>query len=168
MCVCYFRLQRTEFEVAGGCHTCYICVTTFFLLSWNKRKRQRNKETNKNLVIRWISKIMTWQFIVGGISILLLREGGVPVGGGGRWMRKSVIISIVYPPTTPAFSHPSFPKEGNGDTTDLLNDHQIWRRIRSVTEARLTDKKVVRGNHAGGCGMGRYMCYSYIGLYRVI
>ena len=33
-------------------------------------------------------------------------------------MRKSVIISIVYPPTTPAFSHPSFPKEGNGDTTD--------------------------------------------------
>jgi len=24
----------------------------------------------------------------------------------------------VYPPTTPAFSHPSFPKEGNGDTTD--------------------------------------------------
>ncbi len=47
MCVCYFRLQRTEFEVAGGCHTCYICVTTFFLLS-------------------------------------LLREGGVPVGGGGR------------------------------------------------------------------------------------
>ena len=32
MCVCYFRLQRTEFEVAGGCHTCYICVTTIFLL----------------------------------------------------------------------------------------------------------------------------------------
>ena len=27
-------------------------------------------------------------------------------------MRKSVIISIVYPPTTPAFSHPSFPPEG--------------------------------------------------------
>jgi len=44
-------------------------------------------------------------------------------------MRKSVIISIVYPPTTPAFSHPSFPKEGNGDTTDWLNYHQIWRRI---------------------------------------
>ncbi|MEQ3325936.1 hypothetical protein [Bacteroides caccae] len=42
-------------------------------------------------------------------------------------MRKSVIISIVYPPTTPAFSHPSFPKEGNGDTTDLLNYHQICR-----------------------------------------
>ena len=32
-------------------------------------------------------------------------------------MHKSVIISIVYPPTTPAFSHPSFGKEGNGDTT---------------------------------------------------
>ncbi|MDC7283485.1 hypothetical protein NXH65_13975 [Bacteroides caccae] len=40
-------------------------------------------------------------------------------------MRKSVIISIVYPPTTPAFSHPSFPKEGNGNTTDWLNCHQI-------------------------------------------
>ncbi|WP_369894399.1 hypothetical protein [Bacteroides caccae] len=42
-------------------------------------------------------------------------------------MRKSVIINIVYPPTTLAFSHPSFPKEGNGDTTDLLNYHQICR-----------------------------------------
>jgi len=28
-------------------------------------------------------------------------------------MRKSVIINIVYPPTTPAFSQPFFPKEGN-------------------------------------------------------
>ena len=27
-------------------------------------------------------------------------------------MRKSVIISIVYLPTTPAFSHPSFPEGG--------------------------------------------------------
>ena len=27
-------------------------------------------------------------------------------------MHKSVIISIVYPPTTPAFSHPSFPEGG--------------------------------------------------------
>ncbi|WP_286856081.1 hypothetical protein, partial [Bacteroides sp. 43_46] len=26
--------------------------------------------------------------------------------------RKSVIINIVYPPTTPAFSHPSFPEGG--------------------------------------------------------
>ncbi|WP_195302961.1 hypothetical protein [Bacteroides sp.] len=42
-------------------------------------------------------------------------------------MRKSFIISIVCPPTTPAFSHPSFPKEENGDTTDLLNYHQICR-----------------------------------------
>jgi len=25
-------------------------------------------------------------------------------------MHKSFIISIVYPPTTPAFSHPSFPR----------------------------------------------------------
>jgi len=44
-------------------------------------------------------------------------------------MRKSFIISIVYPPTTLAFSHPSFGKERNGDTTDWLNYHQIWRRI---------------------------------------
>ena len=27
-------------------------------------------------------------------------------------MRKSIIISIVYPSTTPAFSHPSFPEGG--------------------------------------------------------
>ena len=48
MCVCYFRLQRTEFEVAGGCHTCYICVTTwrcvkmrtFFFLSTKPRLSQ--------------------------------------------------------------------------------------------------------------------------------
>ncbi|MDC7282741.1 hypothetical protein [Bacteroides caccae] len=40
-------------------------------------------------------------------------------------MRKSFIISIVYPPTTLAFSHPSFGKERNGDTTDWLNYHQI-------------------------------------------
>ena len=103
-------------------HLCYNFLS--FVL---KQKKETEKQT-KNLVIRWISEIMTWQFIVGGISILLLREGGVPVGGGGRWMRKSVIISIVYPPTTPAFSHPSFPKEGNGDTTDWVNYHQIWRR----------------------------------------
>jgi len=38
-------------------------------------------------------------------------------------MRKSVIISIVYLLTTPAFSHS--PKEGNRDTTDWLNYHQI-------------------------------------------
>ena len=60
------------------------------------------------------------------------------------------------------------PKEGNGDTTDCLNYHQTRRKLRSATAARLPDKKVVRGNYAGGCGMGRYMCYSYIGLYRVM
>jgi len=27
-------------------------------------------------------------------------------------MHKSFIINIVYPPTTPAFSHPSFPEGG--------------------------------------------------------
>ena len=30
---------------------------------------------------------------VGGISILLLREGGVPVGGGGRSMHKHNICT---------------------------------------------------------------------------
>ena len=37
-------------------------------------------------------------------SILLLREGGVPVGGGGRKIHKSFIFNIVYPPTTPAIN----------------------------------------------------------------
>lgn len=46
MCVCYFRLQRTEFEVAGGCHTCYICVTTFFLFVL-KQKKETEKQRNK-------------------------------------------------------------------------------------------------------------------------
>ena len=53
MCVCYFRLQRTEFEVAGGCHTCYICVTTFFLLFQDKRKRQRNKQKKFGYKVNW-------------------------------------------------------------------------------------------------------------------
>ena len=47
MCVCYFRLQRTEFEVAGGCHTCYICVTTFFLFVL--KQKERDRETNKKI-----------------------------------------------------------------------------------------------------------------------
>ena len=51
-------------------------------------------------------------------------------------MHKSVIISIVYLPTTPAFSHPSFPKEGNGNTTDWLNCHQILRRTLLLREER--------------------------------
>ena len=43
---------------------------------------------------------------VGGISILLLREGGVPVGGGvGKCT--SIIYAQIGTPTTPTFSHPS-------------------------------------------------------------
>ena len=36
-------------------------------------------------------------------------------------MRKSIIISIVYPPTTPAFSHPSFPEGGC-----VKSKHQVF------------------------------------------
>ena len=38
-------------------------------------------------------------------------------------MRKSVIISIVYPPTTPAFSHPSFPEGGEWEYYRLGGKH---------------------------------------------
>jgi len=48
-------------------------------------------------------------------------------------MRKSVIISIVYPPTTPAFSHPSFPKEGNGDTSHSEKTIRKERKERKET-----------------------------------
>ena len=49
-------------------------------------------------------------------------------------MRKSVIISIVYPPTTPAFSHPSFPEGGEWRYHRLVklppnlkkNPKQLW------------------------------------------
>ena len=37
-------------------------------------------------------------------------------------MRKSVIISIVYPPTTPAFSHPSFPEGGELEILSLFGE----------------------------------------------
>ena len=42
---------------------------------------------------------------VGGISILLLREGGVPVGGVGKCT--SIIYAQIGTPTTPTFSPPS-------------------------------------------------------------
>ena len=38
-------------------------------------------------------------------------------------MHKSVIISIVYPPTTPAFSHPSFPEGGEWEYYQLGGKH---------------------------------------------
>ena len=49
-------------------------------------------------------------------------------------MRKSVIINIVYPPTTPAFSHPSFPEGGEWRYHRLIklppnlkkNPKQLW------------------------------------------
>ena len=38
-------------------------------------------------------------------------------------MHKSVIISIVYPPTTPAFSPPSFPEGGEWEYYRLGGKH---------------------------------------------
>ena len=38
-------------------------------------------------------------------------------------MHKSVIISIVYPPTTPAFSHPSLPEGGEWEYYRLGGKH---------------------------------------------
>ena len=38
-------------------------------------------------------------------------------------MHKSVIISIVYPPTTPAFSHNSFPEGGEWEYYRLGGKH---------------------------------------------
>ena len=79
--------------------------------------------------------------IVNSILNLLLREGGVPVGGGGRWIHNPVIykeigINIIFP-TTSVFDHSSFPKEEirdridflispNGDTTVLFIFHSKW------------------------------------------
>ena len=44
---------------------------------------------------------------VGGISILLLREGGVPVGGGVVRCT-SIIYAQIGAPTTPTFSPPPY------------------------------------------------------------
>ena len=47
MCVCYFRLQRTEFEVAGGMsyllHLCYNFLS-FVLKQKKETEKQRNKQ----------------------------------------------------------------------------------------------------------------------------
>lgn len=29
MCICYFWVQKTDFDVAEKCHICYIYVTSF-------------------------------------------------------------------------------------------------------------------------------------------
>ena len=54
---------------------------------------------------------------VNSILTLLLREGGVPVGGGGRWIHNPVIYkeigTNIISPTTSVFDHSSFPKEEN-------------------------------------------------------
>ena len=42
-----FRVQRTGFDVAGRCHTCYICVTmgecSFFCLETKERTKEKFK-----------------------------------------------------------------------------------------------------------------------------
>ena len=60
---------------------------------------------------------------VNSILNLLLPEGGVPVGGGGRWIHnpfiyKEIGTNIIYP-TTSVCDHSSFQKEENGDTADF-------------------------------------------------
>ncbi|CAK7083466.1 MAG: hypothetical protein BACD_04236 [Bacteroides rodentium] len=49
------------------------------------------------------------------IFILLLRGGGVPVGGGGSDTHCTIFHCFMLP-TTPPFGHPSSPEEGNLDT----------------------------------------------------
>jgi len=43
----------------------------------------------------------------------------------------------MYSPTTSPYGYSSFPKEENGDTTDWLNCHQIWRRTNNKRCYRL-------------------------------
>ena len=62
------------------------------------------------------------EFVKKGNKTLLLPEGGVPEGGGGRrnMPRKRLLFSIIIInrsnhtfPTTPPVGHPSFRKEGS-------------------------------------------------------
>ena len=51
-------------------------------------------------------------------------------------MRKSVIINIVYPPTTPAFSHPSFPEGGELEILSPFGRYlPFWGDALSFVEA---------------------------------
>ena len=55
------------------------------------------------------------------IFILLLRGGGVPVGGGGSDTHRRVkhCLHGFMLPTTPPLGHPSSPEEGNKDTITI-------------------------------------------------
>ena len=45
MCVCYFRLQRTEFEVAGNViDVTFVLQSSFFCLETKERDRETNKK----------------------------------------------------------------------------------------------------------------------------
>ncbi len=66
-------------------------------------------------------------------------------------MHKSVIISIVYPPTTPAFSHPSFPRRRGTSTVVtyevVISAHNPDLKLKPRLTANITiyilDKKDV-------------------------
>ena len=55
------------------------------------------------------------------IFILLLRGGGVPVGGGGSDTHGRVkhCLHGFMLPTTPPLGHPSSPEEGKSDTITI-------------------------------------------------
>ena len=50
-------------------------------------------------------------------------------------MHKSFIINIVYPPTTPAFSHPSFPEGGELQILSTINCLAIIFLINFVSKS---------------------------------
>ena len=58
---------------------------------------------------------------VGGISIPLLREGGVAESRGGRWIHNADNNRLTHSPTTSPYGDSSFPKEENGEYYRLSN-----------------------------------------------
>ena len=58
---------------------------------------------------------------VSGISISLLREGGVAESRGGRWIHNTDNNWLTHSPTTSPYGDSSFPKEENGEYYRLSN-----------------------------------------------
>ena len=58
---------------------------------------------------------------VGGISILLLREGGVAESRGGRWIHNADNNRLTHSPTTSPYGYSSFLKEESGGYYQLSN-----------------------------------------------
>lgn len=65
--------------------------------------------------------MMEFSLYYNRIFILLLRGGGVPVGGGGSDTHGRVkhCLHGFMLPTTPPLGHPSSPEEGNSDTITI-------------------------------------------------